>query len=195
MNLEEQIGAIDAQVDRLSELVRLAHAAAERAEAERARVHEAYEAQKAEHAAAAQEQEQEQERVQARAEVEPAPEPEPQPNTDAATSDEIPTLRVARPSHNVLTLSIGSQTVTLHPEQIGQLIEELANARASMTPEPPMAIPAGWRFASTKNPVMAMQKQPNGDRLLIARHTGHGWVPFTFSPDAAVQLYMMLTQR
>ena len=114
---------------------------------------------------------------------------------EPATNDEMPTLRVARPSHNALTLSIGSQTVTLHPEQIGQLIEELANARASMTPEPPMAIPAGWRFASTKNPVMAMQKQPNGDRLLIARHTGHGWVPFTFSPDAAVQLYMMLTQR
>ncbi len=112
-----------------------------------------------------------------------------------ASPDEKPTLRVARPSHNELTLSIGAQTVTLHPEQIGQLIEELANARASMTPEPPMALPTGWRFASTRNPVMAMQKQANGDRLLIARHTGHGWVPFTFSPDAAVQLYMMLTQR
>jgi hypothetical protein len=154
MNLEEQIGAIDAQVDRLGELVRLAQAAAERAEAERAR--------------------------------EPAA---------ASSPDEKPTLRVARPSHNQLTLSIGAQTVTLHPEQIGQLIEELANARASMTPEPPMALPAGWRFASTKNPVMAMQKQANGDRLLVARHTGHGWVPFTFSPDAAVQLYIMLTQR
>lgn len=161
MNLEEQIGAIDAQVDRLSELVRLAQAAAERAETERAA---------APHAAPAQE------------DVLPA-------------ADEAPTLRVARPSHNELTLSIGSQTVTLHPEQIGQLIEELANARASMSPEPPTALAPGWRFASTKNPVMAMQKQPNGDRLLIARHTGHGWVPFTFSPDAAVQLYMMLTQR
>jgi hypothetical protein len=64
-----------------------------------------------------------------------------------------------------------------------------------MTPEPPMELPTGWRFASTKNPVIGMQKQANGDRLLIARHTGHGWVPFTFSPDAAVQLYMMLTQR
>ena len=58
-----------------------------------------------------------------------------------------------------------------------------------------MTLPTGWRFASTKNPVMAMQKHANGDRLLIARHTGHGWVPFTFSPEAAVQLYMMLTQR
>ena len=166
MNLEEQIGAIDAQVDRLSELVRLAQAAAEQAQAERAEACTALEAQKAAQAEAA----------------------------TAQTRDDRPSLLVARPSHNELTLSIGSQTVTLRPEQIGQLIEELANARASMTPEPPMALPAGWRFASTKNPVMAMQKQANGDRLLIARHTGHGWVPFTFSPDAAVQLYMMLTQ-
>ena len=165
MNLEEQIGAIDAQVDRLSELVRLAQAAVERAQAERA---EAQEAARAASAAAV--------------------------DTTQA-SEAKPTLRVARPSHNEVTLSIGTQSVTLHPEQIGQLIEELANARASMTPEPPMQVPSGWRFASTKNPVIGMQKQPNGDRLLIARHTGHGWVPFTFSPEAAVQLYMMLTQR
>lgn len=171
MNLEEQIGVIDAQVDRLSELVRLAQAAAERAEAERAQALETLETQQAAQAA----------RAAAAAQ--------------SAANDEMPALRVARPSHNELTLNIGSQSVTLRPEQIGQLIEELANARASMSPEPPMALPAGWRFASTKNPVMAMQKQQNGDRLLIARHTGHGWVPFTFSPDAAVQLYMMLTQR
>ncbi|WP_116142194.1 hypothetical protein [Trinickia diaoshuihuensis] len=169
MNLEEQIGAIDAQVDRLSELVRLAQAAAERAHAERA---EAQDAARAASTAAAQ-----------------------APRAEAQASEVKPTLRVARPSHNEVTLSIGTQTVTLHPEQIGQLIEELANARASMTPEPPMEVPAGWRFAATKNPVIGMQKQANGDRLLIARHTGHGWVPFTFSPEAAVQLYMMLTQR
>jgi hypothetical protein len=42
---------------------------------------------------------------------------------------------------------------------------------------------------------MAVQKQANGDRLLVMRHTGHGWVPFTFSPDMVVQMYMMLTQR
>lgn len=174
MNLEEQIGAIDAQVDRLSELVRLAQAAVERAQAERA---EAQEAARAASLAA-----------QSAAETAEAAEA-------AETAEAKPTLRVARPSHNEVTLSIGAQTVTLHPEQIGQLIEELANARASMTPEPPMELPAGWRFASTKNPVIGMQKQANGDRLLIARHTGHGWVPFTFSPDAAVQLYMMLTQR
>lgn len=182
MNLEEQIGAIDAQVDRLGELVRLAQAAAERAEAERARALEAHAAEQAARVAA--------EAAEAAKSAEAAA-----VTASAAVPDEKPSLRVARPSHNELTLSIGAQTVTLHPEQIGQLIEELANARASMTPEPPMALPTGWRFASTKNPVMAMQKQANGDRLLIARHTGHGWVPFTFSPDAAVQLYMMLTQR
>ena len=111
-----------------------------------------------------------------------------------SNADEKPALHVSRPSQNALTLNIGSQSVTLHPEQVGQLIEELANARASMSPEPPMAIPPGWRFASTKNPVMAVQKQANGDRLLVARHTGHGWVPFTFSPDVVVQLYMLLSQ-
>lgn len=171
MNLEEQIGAIDAQVDRLSELVALAQAAAERAGTERAETERV----ESERAAAA----------DAGAPTENA----------APPADEMPTLRVARPSHNELTLSIGTQAVALRPEQIGQLIEELANARASMTPEPPTALAPGWRFASTKNPMLAMQKQPNGDRLLVARHTGHGWVPFTFSPDAAVQLYMLLTQQ
>jgi outer membrane murein-binding lipoprotein Lpp len=169
MNLEEQIGAIDAQIDQLSEFVRRASAEVERLEAER---------------------------TEARAAAAPDAAQPAAPAADTAdTANERPTLRVARPSHDTLTLTIGSQTVTLHPEQIGQLIEEMANARASMTPEPPMALAPGWRFASTRNPIMAMQKQANGDRLLVARHTGHGWVPFTFSPDAAVQLYMMLTQR
>jgi hypothetical protein len=105
------------------------------------------------------------------------------------------TLLVGRPSQNEITMTIGGKTVSLKPEQIGQLIEELAHARASMKPEPPGAIPPGWRFASTKNPAMAAQKQSNGDRLLVMRHTGHGWVPFTFSPDMVIQMYMMLTQR
>jgi len=173
MNLEEQIGAIDAQIDQLSEFVRRARAEVERLQAERTEARDAADAAAADAAAA-----------------------DAAPAADSADATEaLPTLHVARPSHNALTLTIGSQTVTLHPEQIGQLIEELANARASMSPEPPMALAPGWRFASTKNQVMAMQKQANGDRLLVARHTGHGWVPFTFSPDAAVQLYMMLTQR
>jgi hypothetical protein len=64
-----------------------------------------------------------------------------------------------------------------------------------MMPEPAMNVPPGWRFVSTKNPAMAVQKQSNGDRLLIMRHTGHGWVPFTFSPDNVIQLYALLTQR
>ncbi|CAD6556148.1 hypothetical protein LMG27952_05978 [Paraburkholderia hiiakae] len=106
-----------------------------------------------------------------------------------------PELHVARPSQNEITLTIGGQTVTLNALQVGQMIEELSNARASMQPEPPPGIPPGWRFASTKNPMMAVQKQTNGDRLLVLRHTGHGWVPFTFSPDIVVQMYMMLTQR
>jgi hypothetical protein len=104
-----------------------------------------------------------------------------------------PTLQIDRPGQNEITMTIGGQTVALRPEQVGKLIEELSNARASMTPEPPPGIPPGWRFVSTKNPVMAVQKQSNGDRLLIMRHTGHGWVPFTFSPDVVIQMYMMLT--
>ncbi|MFP3795982.1 hypothetical protein [Paraburkholderia sp. SIMBA_027] len=111
------------------------------------------------------------------------------------TAAAAPLLEVGRPSQNEITMTIGGQTVSLHPMQIGQLIEELANARASMQPEPPPGIPPGWRFASTKNPTMAVQKQSNGDRLLVLRHNGHGWVPFTFSPDMVVQMYMMLTQR
>jgi hypothetical protein len=109
--------------------------------------------------------------------------------------DDKPTLRVSRPSQNALTLTIGAQAVTLRPEQIGRLIEELANARASMSPEPPTTIAPSWGFVSTKNPVMAVQKQANGDRLLVARHIGHGWVPFTFSPDMVIQLYMLLSQQ
>lgn len=105
-----------------------------------------------------------------------------------------PTLEINRPAQNEITLTIGGQTVALRTEQIGQLIEELANARASMAPEPPPGIPPGWRFVSTKNPTMAVQKQSNGDRLLVMRHTGHGWVPFTFSPDMVIQMYMMLTK-
>ncbi|HTH62129.1 MAG TPA: hypothetical protein VL689_18505 [Paraburkholderia sp.] len=114
---------------------------------------------------------------------------------EASAPAEPPTLQIGRPSQNEITMTIGGQTVSLHPLQVGQLVEELANARASMTPETPPDIPPGWRFVATKNPVMAVQKQSNGDRLLVLRHTGHGWVPFTFSPDMVIQMYMMLTQR
>ncbi|WP_144152069.1 hypothetical protein [Paraburkholderia sp. BCC1885] len=118
-----------------------------------------------------------------------------QAETVAATPEEKPTLSIGRPEQNVITMTIGGKTVSLHPEQVGQLIEELSNARASMMPEPAMGVPPGWRFVSTKNPAVAVQKQSNGDRLIIMRHTGHGWVPFTFSPDNVIQLYALLTQR
>jgi hypothetical protein len=112
-----------------------------------------------------------------------------------AAAGEKPTLHIDRPSQNEISMSIGGHSVSLHPLQVGQLIEELSNARASMQPEPPPDLPAGWRFVTTKNPTMAVQKSPNGDRLLVLRHTGHGWVPFTFSPDMVIQMYMMLTQK
>jgi len=105
-----------------------------------------------------------------------------------------PELLVARPSQNEITLTSGPQAVTLDALDGDKIIEELSNARTLMQPEPP-GIPPGWRFASTKNPMMAVQKQSNGDRLLVLRHTGHGWVPFTFSPDIVAQMYMLLTQR
>jgi hypothetical protein len=175
MNLQEQIGALESGVDRLNRLA-LAAIAAQAKPAAPVAVHEEA---RTEPAAA--------DSHAAPPPIEPASTPE--------RAEAPPTLHVARPAQNEITLTIGGQTVSLHPEQLSQLIEELANARASMSPEPPMGLPSGWRFVSTKNPVMAVQKQSNGDRLLVARHTGHGWVPFTFSPDMVIQLYMMLTQR
>jgi hypothetical protein len=123
----------------------------------------------------------------------PADKPAAEPTAEQASAQFQPTLQIDRPARDEITMTIGDQKVALRPDQIGKLIEELSNARASMTPEQPPGIPPGWHFVSTKNPVMAVQKQSNGDRLLVMRHTGHGWVPFTFSPDVVIQLYMMLT--
>ncbi|CAB3800162.1 hypothetical protein [Paraburkholderia fynbosensis] len=125
---------------------------------------------------------------------EPAPEPAGEPPAEQPAVQLQPTLEIDRPSQDEITMKIGNQMVALRPDQIGRLIEELSNARASMTLEQPPGIPPGWQFVSTKNPVMAVQKQSNGDRLLVMRHTGHGWVPFQFSPDVVIQLYMLLTQ-
>ncbi|MGV7245877.1 hypothetical protein [Caballeronia sp. M23-90] len=113
----------------------------------------------------------------------------------APTADEKPTLNVSRPEKNVIEMTIGGKTAALSPEGVSQLIEELSNARASMTVDQPNGLPPGWRYVATKNPVMATQRYPNGDRLLVLRHTGHGWVPFSFSPDMVIELYAMLTQR
>jgi hypothetical protein len=112
-----------------------------------------------------------------------------------ARDNETPVLNVSRPEKNAIEMNIGGQSVRLSPEGVSQLIEELCNARASMEVDQPMGLPPGWRFVATKNPLMATQRYPNGDQLLVMRHTGHGWVPFSFSPQAVVEMYALLTQR
>jgi hypothetical protein len=114
---------------------------------------------------------------------------------DTPVAEEKPTLNVSRPEKNVIEMMIGGKSVALSPEGVSQLIEELSNARASMSVDQPSGLPPGWRYVATKNPVMATQRYPNGDRLLVLRHTGHGWVPFSFSPDMVIEMYAMLTQR
>ncbi|WP_322055257.1 hypothetical protein [Paraburkholderia bannensis] len=201
MNLQDQIGAIDVGVDQLIQAASAAHApvAADAAAPQPG-------GSDTPQTAAAIEPQAPADAAEADAAVEPTqPEQATLVTQDAASeagetaeapaADARATLEVGRPSQNEITMTINGQTVSLHPMQVSQLIEELANVRASMQPEPPPGIPPGWRFASTKNPMMAVQKQTNGDRLLVMRHTGHGWVPFTFSPDMVVQMYMMLTQR
>jgi hypothetical protein len=191
MNLHEQLGALEVGVDQLIQAVvapqaqsipetPAATAAPEVSAAITASEDTPAQAEPATHAAAETEAEAVAETTEAAA---------------VAPAEEKPTLSIGRPTQNVITMTIGGKTVSLHPEQVGQLIEELSNARASMTPEPAMGVPPGWRFVSTKNPALAVQKHSNGDRLLIMRHTGHGWVPFTFSPDNVIQMYALLTQR
>ncbi|HEX3637553.1 MAG TPA: hypothetical protein VHV99_19095 [Paraburkholderia sp.] len=190
MNLHEQLGALEVGVDQLIQAVvapqaeNIPETPAEAAQAASAANHVSAES-KAEDLAP--------EPAAATTSVEAAASA-PAPSSEEPPVQPQPTLEISRPAQNEITMTIGGQTVALRPEQIGQLIEELANARASMTPEPPPGISPGWRFVSTRNPVMAVQKQSNGDRLLVMRHTGHGWVPFTFSPDMVIQMYMMLTK-
>jgi hypothetical protein len=114
---------------------------------------------------------------------------------EAPVAGEKLTLNVSRPEQNVIEMTIGGKSVALSAEGVSQLIEELSNARASMSVDQPNGLPPGWRYVATKNPVMATQRYSNGDRLLVLRHTGHGWVPFSFSPDMIIELYAMLTQR
>ncbi|RZF31604.1 hypothetical protein EVC45_00630 [Paraburkholderia sp. UYCP14C] len=185
MNLHEQLGALEMGVDQLIHAV----VATQAENTPETSVDAAASPAATEHAARD-------------AEAEAAETAAEQPASAAANAEAIaepaapqfqPTLEINRPARDEITMTIGNQTVALRPDQIGRLIEELSNARASMTPEQPQGIPPGWQFVSTKNPMMAVQKQSNGDRLLVMRHTGHGWVPFTFSPDIVIQMYMMLT--
>jgi hypothetical protein len=178
MNLQEQLGALETGVEQLIRVATASVAVTREADAEAANADVA---------------------IVADADVDVAAdvidEAEVEADVEAPVAEEPPTLHIDRPSQNEITMSIGGKSVTLHPAQLAQLIEELSNARASMQPEVPPNIPSGWRFVSTKNPMMAVQKQSNGDRLLVMRHTGHGWVPFQFSPDMVIQMYMMLTQK
>ncbi|MFC0399953.1 hypothetical protein [Paraburkholderia rhizosphaerae] len=182
MNLQEQIGALEASVDDLIHAAAASVAAASTTSASAGTsAATASSAQTDAHADPVASGDVDSSRTDAHRDTQPQP-------------ADKPTLHIERPSQNEIAMTIGGQTVLLHPLQVGQLIEELSNARASMQPEAPANLPAGWRFVSTKNPMMAVQKQSNGDRLLVMRHTGHGWVPFTFSPDMVIQMYMMLTQ-
>lgn len=202
MNLNDQIDSLAVGVDRLIDIARAAQRAAQTAANEQGGTETAAHAEPAaqmraeavEAAAAPAEtaaaQRDAADTVHATALEPAAPEPA-VPETPPAP----PSLTVARPEQNEITLTIGGQTVSLHPHQVSQLIEELAVARASMSVEQPAALPQGWRFVATKNPALAVQKHASGDRLLVLRHTGYGWVPFTFSPESAIQLYMLLTQQ
>lgn len=196
MNLHDQIGALEAAVDQLL-VAATSHAACteEAANADQPVAEATADAAETAVAAEAQPEATAAEPVAAESVAAESTAAEPVAAESVAAESAGPTLNLARPSQNAITMTIGDQTVTLHPLQVAQMIEELSNARASMEPEVPPGIPGGWRFVSTKNPVMAVQKQPNGDRLLVLRHTGHGWVPFTFSPETVVEMYMMLTQR
>ncbi|MBC8748339.1 MULTISPECIES: hypothetical protein [Paraburkholderia] len=178
MNLHEQLGALEMGVDQLIQAV-VATQAENTPETSADAAASPAAAEHAEHDAAA-----EQPAITGA---------NPETNAEPAAQQLQPTLEINRPARDEITMTIGNQTVALRPDQISRLIEELSNARASMTPEQPQGIPPGWQFVSTKNPMMAVQKQSNGDRLLVMRHTGHGWVPFTFSPDIVIQMYMMLT--
>src|ERR1700712_2274861 len=120
---------------------------------------------------------------------------EPAVDEQPPVAEEKPTLNVSRPEKNLIAMTINGMTVPLNPEGVSELIEQLSNARASMDVEQPGGLPNGWQFVATKNPVMATQRYANGDRLLVLRHTGHGWVPFSFSPDTIIEMYALLTKR
>ncbi|SAK90343.1 hypothetical protein [Caballeronia ptereochthonis] len=182
MNLNDQLGALESSLDALLQTA----AASARSSAESPRsaasgqTHDASVDTPASSAAASSDD---------AAPIEP-PALDPTP-----TLNEPPTLVVSRPDRDAIEMTIAGKSVKLSPEGVSELIEELSNVRASMSVEQPGGIAPGWRFAATRNPIMATQKYPNGDRLLVLRHGGHGWVPFTFSPNMVIELYAMLTKK
>lgn len=106
-----------------------------------------------------------------------------------------PTLEVTRPAQNVVTMTIGGQTVSLGPHDISEMIDQLAQARATMLPEVPMSVAPGKPFAATKDPLIASQTMGNGEKLLVLRHTGYGWVPFSCSPRMLVDMLAILSRK
>src|SRR6266702_4674 len=60
---------------------------------------------------------------------------------DTPVAREKPKLHVSRPEKNVIAMTIGGVSVTLSPEGVSELIEELSNARASMDVEQPGGLP------------------------------------------------------
>jgi hypothetical protein len=115
--------------------------------------------------------------------------------TESASRTEPPQLHFHRPTQNEIVISLGEHAVKLGPADVSAIIEELAIARASMTPEPPTGLPSGWRFAATQDPVIASQPRNDGSKLIVFRHTGYGWVPFTFTPKMIVELFAVLSAK
>ncbi|MEJ0003888.1 MAG: hypothetical protein WDN30_10425 [Pararobbsia sp.] len=116
------------------------------------------------------------------------------PRTDPQ-AEQPPRLEVARPSQNVVTMTIGGQTISLGPHDISEMIDQLAQARATMLPEVPMTLAPGKPFAATQDPIIASQSVGNGEKLLVLRHTGYGWVPFSCSPRMLVDMLAVLSRK
>ncbi|CAM2153223.1 Phage tail protein [Pararobbsia alpina] len=117
------------------------------------------------------------------------------PASTPVAPSEPPTLQVARPQQNVITMTIGGQTVALGPNDISEMIDQLAQARATMTPEIPLQVVPGKSFAATKDPVIAAQTVAQGNKLMLLRHTGFGWVPFTCSPQWLAEMLAVLSRK
>ena len=118
-----------------------------------------------------------------------------QSNLPSASPSEPPTLQVGRPQQNVITMTIGGQTVALGPHDISEMIDQLAQARATMTPEISHQVASGKSFAATKDPIIASQTVAQGNKLMLLRHTGFGWVPFNCSPQWLAEMLATLSRK